>query len=94
MDGAMDDEGATVLERVRTAGSGSGGVALSWLGQAGFVLRAGETIALVDPFLSPYRGRAYESGLAPAEATAIDLVLVTHEPVSYTHLTLPTTPYV
>ena len=83
MDGAVDHEGATVLERVRTVGSGSGGVALSWLGQAGFVLRAGETVALVDPFLSQYRGRAYESGLAPAEATAIDLVLVTHEHVDH-----------
>ena len=83
MDGAVDDEGATVLERVRTAGSGSGGVALSWLGQAGFVVRAGETVALLDPFLSPYRGRAYESALTPAEATGIDLVLVTHEHVDH-----------
>ena len=83
MDGAADHEGATVLERVRTAGSNGGGVAVSWLGQAGFVVRAGETVALVDPFLSPYRGRAYESSLAPAEATGIDLVLITHEHIDH-----------
>ena len=83
MDDAVDDEGATVLERVRTAGSGSRGVALSWLGQAGFAVAAGETVALVDPFLSPYRGRAYESALTPSEATDIDLVLVTHEHVDH-----------
>jgi L-ascorbate metabolism protein UlaG (beta-lactamase superfamily) len=79
----VDHEGGTVLERVRTAGSGPGGVALSWLGQAGFAVAAGGTVALVDPFLSPYRGRAYESALAPAEATGIDLVLVTHEHVDH-----------
>ena len=83
MDGAADHEGPTVLERVRTAGSGGGGVAVSWLGQAGFVVRAGEAIALVDPFLSPHRGRAYESSLTPAEATGIDLVLVTHEHIDH-----------
>jgi L-ascorbate 6-phosphate lactonase len=83
MGGAADHEGATVLERVRAAGSGGGGVAVSWLGQAGFALRAGETVALIDPFLSPYRGRAYESSLTPAEATGIDLVLVTHEHVDH-----------
>ena len=83
MDGATDHEGATVLERVRTSGSGGDGVAVSWLGQAGFVVRAGETVALVDPFLSPYRGRVYESSLAPAEATGIDLVLITHEHIDH-----------
>ena len=83
MDGSVDHEGATVLERVRSAGSGPGGVALSWLGQAGFVVAAGDTVALVDPFLSPYRGRAYESALTPADATDIDLVLVTHEHVDH-----------
>jgi L-ascorbate metabolism protein UlaG (beta-lactamase superfamily) len=83
MGGAADHEGATVLERVRAAGSGGGSVAVSWLGQAGFALRAGETVALIDPFLSPYRGRAYESSLTPAEATGIDLVLVTHEHIDH-----------
>lgn len=83
MDAVADDERATVLERVRRVGSGGDGVAVSWLGQSGFVVRAGGTVALVDPFLSPYRGRAYESSLTPAQATGIDLVLVTHEHIDH-----------
>jgi L-ascorbate metabolism protein UlaG (beta-lactamase superfamily) len=57
--------------------------ALSWLGQAGFVLRAGETTALLDPFLSPWEGRRYESSLAPSAAKGVDLVLCTHEHVDH-----------
>jgi L-ascorbate 6-phosphate lactonase len=83
MEGVADPGHATVLERVRRVGSGVGGVTLSWLGQAGFVVRAGEAVALVDPFLSPHRGRAYESSLSPAQATGVDLVLITHEHVDH-----------
>ena len=59
------------------------GVGMSWLGQAGFVLRAGSTTALLDPFLSPWNGRRYESGLPPARAEGVDLVLCTHEHVDH-----------
>ena len=67
-------------------------VALSWLGQAGFALRtggtggtggAGGTTALIDPFLSPWDGRLYESALPAARAEGVDLVLVTHEHVDH-----------
>ena len=60
-----------------------GGVGLNWLGQAGFALRAGGTTALIDPFLSPCEGRRYESGLQPARAERVDLVLCTHEHVDH-----------
>ncbi len=30
------------------------GLALGWLGQAGFVLRIGEAVVLVDPYLSDH----------------------------------------
>ncbi|MDP9299003.1 MAG: MBL fold metallo-hydrolase [Actinomycetota bacterium] len=59
-------------------------VALSWLGQAGFVLRTpGGTTALIDPFLSPWNGRLYESALPASEASGVDLVLITHEHVDH-----------
>ena len=67
-------------------------VALSWLGQAGFALRtggtggtggAGGTTTLIDPFLSPWDGRLYESALPAARAEGVDLVLVTHEHVDH-----------
>jgi L-ascorbate metabolism protein UlaG (beta-lactamase superfamily) len=71
------------LERLRHAAVPAGGVGLVWLGQAGFVLRTPTATAMLDPFLSPYRGREYESALAPADASGVDVVLCTHEHVDH-----------
>lgn len=73
----------TPLERLRGLAVPEGAVGLAWLGQAGFILRAGGTTALLDPFLAPYEGRVYESGLAPAQAEGVDLVLCTHEHIDH-----------
>ena len=65
------------------------GVALAWLGQAGFVLRIGEAVVLVDPYLSDslaakYRGRRFDHArmmpapIAPDGFPRVDLVLCTH----------------
>lgn len=69
----------TPLGELRDLPLSSGQVGLSWLGQAGFILRAGTTTALIDPFLSPHDGRLYETSLPPSAATEIDAVLCTHE---------------
>lgn len=73
----------TPLEHLRQLAVPQGTIGISWLGQAGFILRAGGTTALFDPFLSPHEGRLYESGLAAAQAEGIDLVLCTHEHVDH-----------
>ena len=65
------------------------GVSLIWLGQAGFVLRAGELVVLIDPYLSDtlaekYRGRRFEhrramaAPIAPDALPRVDLVMCTH----------------
>jgi L-ascorbate metabolism protein UlaG (beta-lactamase superfamily) len=74
---------ASSLERLRDLPVPAHGVAASWLGQAGFILRARETTLLIDPFLAPYDGRAYESGLLAGDATGVDLVLCSHEHVDH-----------
>ena len=61
----------------------AGTVAMTWLGQAGFGIRAAGTTALVDPFLAPYEGRRYESALRPEDAAGLDVVLCTHEHVDH-----------
>ena len=71
------------LDRLREVPTGPGRAALSWLGQAGFVVRGAGVTALVDPFLSPYEGRRYESALAGEACTDIDVVLCTHEHVDH-----------
>ncbi len=65
------------------------GIGLAWLGQAGFVLRLGGTVVLVDPYLSDhlavkYRGTRFphlRMMAAPLAADAfprVDLVVCTH----------------
>ena len=71
------------IERLRDVRVPDGGVGLLWLGQAGFVLRTTSATALIDPFLSPYRGREYESALVPGAAEGVDVVLCTHEHVDH-----------
>jgi L-ascorbate 6-phosphate lactonase len=71
------------LDRLREVPTGHGRAALSWLGQAGFVVRGTGVTALVDPFLSPYEGRRYESALAGEACKDIDVVLCTHEHVDH-----------
>jgi L-ascorbate 6-phosphate lactonase len=71
------------IERLRDVAVPDRGVAASWLGQAGFILRTRDTTVMIDPFLSPYEGRKYETALPPVQATGIDLVLCTHEHVDH-----------
>ncbi len=74
---------ASPLDRLREVPLSGDGVGLAWLGQAGFIVRSAAATALIDPFLSPHDGREYESGLPPAGATGIDVVLCTHEHVDH-----------
>ena len=74
---------ATPLERVTELAPPSGAVSVAWLGQAGFILRAGGVTAIVDPFLSPHEGRVYESSIVPEEARGIDVVLCSHEHIDH-----------
>jgi L-ascorbate 6-phosphate lactonase len=67
------------IDRLRDVPTGPGRAALTWLGQAGFVIHGRNVTAMVDPFLSPYEGRRYESALSAEDCTDIDVVLCTHE---------------
>ena len=77
----MDDR--SPLDRLRDVRPPEGALGLAWLGQAGFVVRAGSAFALIDPFLSPRDGRLYESSLLPERAQGVDVVLCTHEHVDH-----------
>jgi L-ascorbate metabolism protein UlaG (beta-lactamase superfamily) len=86
------------LEEVLAAGPTPGpgaeknapsGAELWWLGQAGFLVKAGGRTLLVDPYLSDFLVRKYKgklfphvrmmpSPLAPSRARGVDLVLCTH----------------
>jgi L-ascorbate metabolism protein UlaG (beta-lactamase superfamily) len=73
----------SILDPLRAIPLGARQAGFLWLGQAGFAVRVGGATALIDPFLSPYDGRVYESSLLAGEATDVDVVLCTHEHVDH-----------
>jgi L-ascorbate metabolism protein UlaG (beta-lactamase superfamily) len=73
----------------RLAGASEIPLALYWLGQAGFVIKAGGKCLVVDPYLSDslagkYRGKRFPhermmpAPVTPAGLGSVDLVLCTH----------------
>jgi L-ascorbate metabolism protein UlaG (beta-lactamase superfamily) len=60
---------------------------LTWYGQSGFRLTAGDSQVLIDPFLSDRADRRYPPPAAAADFADVTLVLCTHEHVD--HLDLP-----
>jgi L-ascorbate 6-phosphate lactonase len=62
-------------------------VSVTWYGQSGFRLAAGESRVLIDPFLSDRPDRRYPPPASAADFADVTLVLCTHEHVD--HLDLP-----
>jgi L-ascorbate 6-phosphate lactonase len=62
-------------------------VCVTWYGQSGFRLVAGDSRVLVDPFLTDRPDRRYPPAASAAEFADITLVLCTHEHAD--HLDLP-----
>lgn len=66
----------------------TGGVTLTWLGQAGFALQGDGATVLVDPFLSQRGDRRIPPPLDPRQLSDVDLLLCTHE--HWDHFDAPT----
>ena len=62
-------------------------VSLTWYGQSGFRLAAGESVILIDPFLTDRPDRRYPPPATAADFADVTLVLCTHEHVD--HMDLP-----
>jgi L-ascorbate metabolism protein UlaG (beta-lactamase superfamily) len=60
---------------------------LTWLGQAGFRIDAGDTSFVVDPWATPHENRLIAPPPFELAADDVDCVLVTHE--HFDHLDLP-----
>src|SRR5438128_11327700 len=67
-----------------------GTIALWWLGQAGFAVRAGGLVLLLDPFLARMAERVSEPAFDPDDAIGVDVVMCSHE--HYDHLDLASLP--
>jgi L-ascorbate metabolism protein UlaG (beta-lactamase superfamily) len=62
-------------------------VSVTWYGQSGFRLAAGESRVLIDPFLTDRPDRRYPPPASAADFADVTLVLCTHDHVD--HLDLP-----
>jgi L-ascorbate 6-phosphate lactonase len=58
---------------------GSHGSGFWWLGQHSFIVKLGETILLIDPFLGEVEGRNVPPLFAPEDAASVQLVCCTHD---------------
>jgi L-ascorbate metabolism protein UlaG (beta-lactamase superfamily) len=81
---------ASPTAELRALDVAPGTVALWWLGQAGFAVRAGELLVLLDPFLAERSERVTAPAFDPADATDVDIVACSHE--HYDHLDLASLP--
>lgn len=57
--------------------------ALWWLGQHSFVVKLGETVVWIDPFLSPLPGRRIPPPCSPEAVTGAALILGTHDHIDH-----------
>jgi L-ascorbate 6-phosphate lactonase len=63
-------------------------VQLTWIGQAGFLLRTPATRLALDPFLSDHPDRRFPAPVGPGDLAGTELVLATHQHLD--HLDAPT----
>ncbi|SEC79257.1 MBL fold metallo-hydrolase [Paenibacillus sp. GP183] len=56
-----------------------GMLAIWFLGQVSVIIKGGDKVIYVDPYLSPSPHRAFEPPLKPEELTNADYVLITHD---------------
>lgn len=69
--------GRSLFEEAKTC---SDRAAFWWLGQHSFIVKLGEVVLLIDPFLSPVEGRRVPPLFDPEDAKGIvSLVLCTHD---------------
>jgi L-ascorbate 6-phosphate lactonase len=71
--------GQALLEEIAATDCGPGQGAFWWMGQHSFVVKAGETVVYLDPYLAPGAARQTPPVLSPEEVTNADLVLCTHD---------------
>jgi len=81
---------ASPMPALRALDLAPGTIALWWLGQAGFAVRAGGLVLLLDPFLAPMAERVSPPAFDPEDAVDVDVVVCSHE--HYDHLDLASLP--
>jgi len=71
--------GSQLIGDIYKARVGPGELAFWWLGQHSFVVKLGDAILYLDPFLSPLAGRTVPPLLAPHEVVNATLIFGSHD---------------
>ena len=71
--------GGEFVAEVAACRPAPGTMAIWYMGQESVIWKAGGMTAWIDPYLSPNPGRRYPPLCAPAEVSAADLILISHE---------------
>jgi L-ascorbate metabolism protein UlaG (beta-lactamase superfamily) len=71
--------GKRLMEDVRNASAGPGGLCFWWLGQMGFIIKTRTAVFAIDLYVSPGASRLVPPLLKPDELRGVDYVLGTHD---------------
>ena len=71
--------GTKLIADIDASRPGPGEVCLWWLGQQSFVVKLGQAVVFLDPFLSNLAGRLVAPLLAPGEIHNADFILGSHD---------------
>jgi mannitol-1-phosphate 5-dehydrogenase len=86
-------ESLSISDRIERSRGETGGIAIWYLGQSGFLLQYGGTSIAIDPYLSysvdhlssdGFWKRAYRPPVLPEKLRGVDLVLCTHDHLDHT----------
>jgi L-ascorbate 6-phosphate lactonase len=72
-------QGTALLDDIARTRTEPGQVAFWWMGQHSFILKGGETVVYIDPYLSPSPARQTPPLLTPEQVTNAAMVLCTHD---------------
>ncbi len=71
--------GKHLIRDIDTCEVPAGQLAIWWLGQHGFAIKAGQNVVYIDPFLTPMARRQVPPLLAPTDVTNATLICGTHD---------------
>ena len=71
--------GQALVDEVNKTALAPSECAFWWLGQLGYILKLGDTVLYLDPFLSPGGGRTTPPLLRPAEVTNATVIMGSHD---------------
>jgi L-ascorbate 6-phosphate lactonase len=75
--------GDDLIRNIDSCEVATGQLAIWWLGQHGFAIKAGRKVIYIDPFLTPMATRRVPPLLAPADVTNATLICGTHDHVDH-----------